>query len=152
MELGLFVDFLRDNPILQLNGLFSRDGVHGMLEPKDYESIDFVFLFICAYVGKVTEDIADKGLMKMTMMYPELLLEFYSRRSKRNTDFKTGILSLRKRVRELRYTMTCSFEDRWECGLFTTIFYPLDNLCDDLEKLSSIQCLYAAPYDHFNVF
>lgn len=47
-------------------------------------------MHICAYVYKATGYIEDDELTKVNTTYPELLLEFYSRSSKRRGISKQG--------------------------------------------------------------
>lgn len=42
----------KGEPSSQLNGLFTRDGVHGTFDGKDYQYINMVFPSICAYMDK----------------------------------------------------------------------------------------------------
>lgn len=56
---GLRVDFSNAELSSQLNGLFNSDGVYGMVEGRDWQSIEMVFPFICTYMDKAivcTED------------------------------------------------------------------------------------------------
>lgn len=41
------VDISRDELLLQLNELISRDGVHGVMEGKDSQIVDMFLPFIC---------------------------------------------------------------------------------------------------------
>lgn len=91
---GLRVEFSKEEPSLQWNGLFSSDGVHGMPEGKDYQCIEMVCSFICAYVDKAIGCIEGADLTKVNSNYSELQLEFYSRSSKRNMDFKAWVALL----------------------------------------------------------
>lgn len=52
---GLHSDFWDGEVSSQLNGLPNRDGVLGMLEGEDYQSIDIGFAFICAFVTRLLE-------------------------------------------------------------------------------------------------
>lgn len=83
----LHVGFSKGDPSSQLNGLFSSDGVHDMLQGRDYQCIDKEFHFICANVGKATGYTGDSELTKVNTTYCELVLEFYSRSAKWNTNF-----------------------------------------------------------------
>lgn len=58
---------------------FTSEGVHGILEEKDYQCIYLVFFLIFGYLNKATGSIEDVEPMKVNNTYTELLLELYSR-------------------------------------------------------------------------
>lgn len=58
---------------------------------------------------------------------------------------------LKSRVIELKDRIVRLFEDYWEFGLFMTKFHLLDHVFDDVENFHSIQLLYLAPFEHFQV-
>lgn len=64
---------------LVLNGRFNHDGVHNMLEGKDYQSIDIVFSFICALVGRFAGCTKDGKLTRVSILQSEQSLQIYGR-------------------------------------------------------------------------
>lgn len=89
--------------------------------------------------------------MKFSTVYSELLLELNSRSPRRNTDFIVWTSSLTRTVRELKDTVVCFLENYCEGGLITMKLQLLNYLYDNLEKLSGINFLDSAPYEHFNL-
>lgn len=71
---GLGVDFSKGETSSQLNGLFTRSGVHVMLKGIIYQCIEMVFSFICRYVKLDPGYIEDPELTKVNKMNFELRL------------------------------------------------------------------------------
>lgn len=114
-------------------------------------SVSIRCLFICAYTDKASRFIEDAKLTKKNTMYSEILHEFYSRTSKRDTHFREWISSLERIVRDLKDTMVRLLEKHFECEFFTMKFHLPHQLCDDLDRFRSIQFLDAAHYEHLTV-
>lgn len=144
------VDFSKGEQSSQLNGLFKIDGVHGMLKAKDCHCINMMLPFIRAYLDRATRYIEDEELTKKNTMYSELLLKFYSRCSKMNTDSKACMSPLKGKLGELKDKIVLLIEDHCEWGLASMKLSILYHLRDDLEKIRSKQFLDAAPCEHFN--
>lgn len=106
------MEFLKVEPSSNVNELFTIDIVHGMLEGRDYQCINMVFSFNWAYVDKATGHNQDSELTKVNTICSDLLLELCPTCSKRNTDSRACISSLRRMVRELQDTMVQLFKDR----------------------------------------
>lgn len=124
----MLADFSKGELSLQLDGLINRDDVYGILDGKDYQCIDMVLHFICAYVVTSAEYIEDAKATKVNMMYSGLLLEPYSRSSEMNTYFKAGMFLLKRTVRELKDIMVRLLEDYCEFELVTIKFLLFDHL------------------------
>ncbi|MEM1002920.1 MAG: hypothetical protein AAGH46_09760, partial [Bacteroidota bacterium] len=50
---GLHVDFSSKNCSSSLNGLFTQDGVTGMLEAKNMRCIDYIFPFVACFIDRI---------------------------------------------------------------------------------------------------
>lgn len=50
---GLVVDYSSSDSTTSLNGLFTSEGVFGMLEAKNYKHVDYGFLFFDALVDRI---------------------------------------------------------------------------------------------------
>lgn len=122
-----------------------------MMARKYYQCNNMGFHFICAFVEEATGYIDTAELKNENIMGSDLLLEFYSRRSKTNTDYKLFMSSLKRRVRKLKNTMGCLFGDRCQCGLFMVEIDLSHHLCNDSEKIQSIQFLDAALHEQFSI-
>lgn len=94
---GFSIDFLEGELSSQLNGLLTGDGVHSMLEGKDYQCVDVEFPPICVYGNMAPEYNEHAELTGANMMCSKLLLDLYSSCSKRNTAFKAWMPSLKKK-------------------------------------------------------
>lgn len=76
---------------MKLNGIFTSVSIHGMVEVEDYHFTDMDFPFICEYVDNATEYLQSIELTKASMIYSELQLESYPKRSKKNRDNKAPV-------------------------------------------------------------
>lgn len=64
----LRIDFSKDEPLSQLNGLFTPESVQDIRDGKDYQCIDMMFPFICTYVDRTTVYIEDNELTRENTM------------------------------------------------------------------------------------
>lgn len=55
-----------------VNALFGKDGLHAMLEGKDYQCTDTLFLFIAGYFDRVKECKKDPRQAEINALYSEL--------------------------------------------------------------------------------
>lgn len=62
---GLHVNFAKREKSAQLNGLFTGDGLRGMLEGKDYYAVDMVFPFITSFIDR---SLGFEGCFELTRM------------------------------------------------------------------------------------
>lgn len=69
----LYVDFLKVNVSLDLNRYFTHNGLHGLLEEREHQSIDIVFPPFYKYVDEATGYTDGSKLTNVNKMYFELL-------------------------------------------------------------------------------
>lgn len=72
--------------------LLTRNGVHGILEAKDYLCFDKLFSFTCAYLEIATGYNKHTMLKKGHAIYSELQFELHSRASRGKWVSKSGSL------------------------------------------------------------
>lgn len=118
----------------QLNGLFNIDFVHGILESKDFQSINIVFSFNCVFVNKATGYAKGGEQMKVNNLYSELLVKIYASHCRGWGKFDELMLSLRELVKLLKGRTVCLFQEHYETGLFTVKFHLLDKLRKGLKR------------------
>lgn len=75
LETGFYDDFSKCAASSELNGLSTRDGLHGTPQLNDYQCTYLMLPFICAYMDKAIRGIEDTELTKVDTMYSELLFE-----------------------------------------------------------------------------
>jgi len=145
---SLRVDFSSKNASITLNGLFMENGIRGMLEGKDYKTVDYVFPFIAAFIDRITQE-QDGKLSSIHILYSELLQHLFVEIDRYGlTEKKLSVL--RNKVSTLKEKASSFFSKYVERGLYTLKFHLLDHLVDDIEKYSSLAYLDAGPYEHYN--
>ena len=147
---GVKVDFSKHEGSSQLNGIFVQDGLRGMLEGKDYRTLDMFFPFIFGYVDSWLGYAEDAPLTKIHVMYTDLVNRLMSNNN--GNGWSTGELQdLRSAVHLFKEHVWTLFGPHCDRGLNTLKFHLLDHLVDDLERFGTIHVLNASPYEHFNL-
>ena len=57
----------------RVNGIFTNDGLRGMLEAKNYKAIDMVFPFVAAFIDRCSGDEESHPVTKVCSRYTELM-------------------------------------------------------------------------------
>lgn len=147
---GLRVDFSKHEGSSQLNGIFVQDGLRGMLEGKDYRTLDCFFPFIFAYVDSWLGYSEEAPLTKIHVLYTDLVNRLMSDNYSNGwsdaelQDLRSTVLTFKKQVWSL-------FGPHCDRGLNTLKFHLLDHLVDDLQRFGTVRVLSASPYEHYNV-
>jgi len=71
---GLHVDFSKTEKTSQLNGLFLREGVRGMLEGKNFRAVDMVFPFVLSFIDRILGFQGTADLTSVHTMYTEIMV------------------------------------------------------------------------------
>lgn len=146
---GLQVDFSKKEASVQLNGFFMKEGIKGMLEGKNYRSVDMVFPFISAFIDRVTgfENAAD--MTRVCTLYTEIMTSaLYD--FPRNPPDSEIISEFKKKVQYFKVLTIKTFQDFCVSGLFTLKFHLLDHMVEDMERFGSLQVLDASAFEHYN--
>lgn len=122
-----------------------------MMDWKDYQFIDVVFYFICAFVDRAAENIEDEKLTKLNTMYSKRLLNVCSRSLKSTMGPKSWTLLLKRGARESKETMVRLFKNHCKCGLLAMKFHLSDHSCHRLKTFCSVQFASGALWEHFGV-
>lgn len=147
---GVKVDFSKHEGSSQLNGIFVQDGLRGMLEGKDYRTLDMSFPFIFGYVGTWLGYYEDASLTRVHVMYTDLVNRVMS--DNNSNGWSTEDLEeLRSTVLLFKKQVWALFGPHCDRGLNTLKFHLLDHLVDDLQRFGTIRVLSASPYEQFNL-
>lgn len=147
---GLHVDFAKTGKTTQLNGLFTADGLRGMLEGKDYYAVDMVFPFVAAFIDRSLGFEEKCELTRMNVLYIEIINKVLV--DHRDRRWREGeLLRLRGEIREFKSVVEGAFASHCPSGLYTLKYHLLDHLVEDLERFGSISFMDAGPFEHFNV-
>lgn len=127
-------ELLKGGPSSQLNGPFTRNAAHGLMEGNEYQIMEMVQSFISDYVDKAHGYVKEIEHSKVDIRYSELLLGIFCTSPNWNIDFDSVI---EKTVAKLRVTMSQLCEDQFEFELFMVRLHLHHRLCHDLEKLKA---------------
>jgi len=147
---GLHFDFSTKDCSKQLNGIFTNDGLKGMLEGKDYRNLDYVFPFVTAFIDKITGQNNNPELTEINIIYTDIVNELTRPIQKVNLQQKCD--KLRKKIKKWKDLYKAFFEKYCDEGLFTLKYHLMDHLVDDLEKYTDLSFIASSPYEYFNTW
>ena len=64
----LLVDFSKANNSTRLDGVFVEDGVRGVLEAKDYKTVDMIFPFIAAFLDRACGEVSNGPVTSVSVL------------------------------------------------------------------------------------
>ena len=143
---GLRIDFSSGKD--HSNGLYGEDGsLIGMLEGKDYKSLDMVAPFIGAFVDRCCGEIAECVNTKVLVLYSEMvaMMLCYDRDIIWNA---VKLDKLRKLISTFKQTALSSYGEYQPSRFRTEKFHLLDHVCEDIERLGGLQCGDAGLYEY----
>lgn len=142
---GRNVDFAKKEASSGLNGLFTNDGLKGMLEGKDYQAVDYIFPFVAAFTDRCLGRVDSHEQTTVHTKYTELMNLV--------TGNGTGVSKpdITELVSTLKRTVVETFKDHCEKGLFTLKFHTMDHLAEDISRFGSCKFLDAGAFEHFNL-
>ena len=133
------VDFSTKETSSRLNGIFLETGVRGMLEGKDYRTLDYVFPFVAAFVDRIT-GCKKNGITKVHSLYSDILQTLFD-------DVETNGIGniegekLETMIQKLKEECKEVFSPYVEKGLYTLKFHLLDHLVPDLKRYGCMHYL-----------
>ena len=69
----LHVEFSKAKTSTRLDGLFVEDRVRGMLEGKDYKTVDMIFPFIAAFIDRACGEVSNGPVTTVSVLYLDLV-------------------------------------------------------------------------------
>lgn len=147
---GVRIDFGKVCGTSGLDGIFTKNGLKGMLEGRDYKGLDKVFPFVAAFIDRCTGHERTAPMTRVHTMYSEIVNEVtgdgeYKIRSEEE------LVKLEERVKEFKRELVERFDDHCESGLYTLKFHLLDHMVEDIRKFGTLSVLDGSPFEHFNV-
>lgn len=146
---GLHVDFSKKEKSSTLNGLFGNDGLRGMLEGKNYRSVDLVFPFLMGFLDRVLGFQETPTLTKMHTTYTDLMVHCLHDAQTTGWTAKS-ILTVAENITSMKKMIVSQYGPHSTTGLYTLKFHLLDHLPEDISRFGSLSMLDASPYEHFN--
>lgn len=149
MVSDLQVDFSSALKTGQLNGFFTSAGVKGMLEGKDYSSIDMVFPFIAALIDRANEYSVDPKPTTVYTMYSDLV-NYLMFKSENSNSPNVEKYELKENIKNLKAVAKDLFGNLEDINPFTLKFHMLDHDAEDEKRFGTSTFLDASPYEHYN--
>ena len=146
---GLHIDFSKHERSTQLNGLYVREGLRGMLEGKNYRALDMVFPIIVGFLERCLGFASAPVLTDLHVRYSELMLK---------TQFdivESGVspavvAQLKEDIHNFKQEMVAVYGPHSSHGLYTLKFHLLDHLADDIGKYGNVAVIDASAYEGYN--
>lgn len=143
---GLHVDHSSKGSSATLNGLFSSEGISGMLEAKDMRSIDYVFPFVAAFIDRICGE--EHGpVTSITVLYIEIIQMIFEKDDdKKWTD--DDMADLQKYVKILQSMLISVFSEFQPSQFKTMKFHYLSHLVDDLKNFGDLRMCEVRFYEN----
>ena len=144
---GLHVDFSKGEKGTNLNGLFTEDGIRGMLSAKDYHHVDMVFPFIAAFIDTCCDEVETAPLTSICTQYSDLVA-WVMKRGRIKHWTAAELESLQNSISYFKQSMLSTLGPFHTTGLKTFKFHLLDHLPGDLQRYGALEHIDAGPYEH----
>lgn len=145
LDFTYHVDFSSDSLPSSLNGIYTDEGLRGMLEGKDYRNLDYVFPFVGAYLDRWVGDASFPSFSSLFSTYSDILSIVESKKVEWNSE-STSILE--GKIKSFKKLVLRKFGGRCTTGLHTLKFHLLDHLAEDLGRFGSLSILSASQYEY----
>ena len=145
---GFRVDFSASCKGESGNGLYGDDGkLIGMLEAKDYKSVDMIFPFIGMFSDRCCGESSIAPCTNLFVEYVDLMQMTMSYRGTKQWT-RSKIETLEKMIEQFKNHATDLFGDHQRSRFRTEKFHALDHICQDIRRMGSIVSGDAGLYEH----
>ena len=145
---GLRIDFSSTSKGENGNGLYAKDGkLIGILEGKDYRSVDAVFPFIGMFTDRCCGEHSSALSTNLFVQYVELMQITTS--SKESTQWSHAkIDDIERRIKRFKKDALQLYGDHHSSQLCTEKFHLLDHIGEDIRRLGGIRFGDAGLYEY----
>lgn len=145
---GLRIDFSTTGKGESGNGLYADDGkLIGMLEAKDYRSVDMVFPFVGMLVDRCCGEEATAVCTKLFVLYVEIMLTTMSYIGTYEWS-EQKIQNLEVMIKTFKSNATELFASHQPSQLRTEKFHMLDHIVQDIRRMGGIVFADAGLYEY----
>ena len=141
------MDFSKANYSTRLDGLFVEDGVRGMLEGKDYKTVDMILPFIAAFIDRACGEVSNGPVTTVSVLYADLV-GFLLRYNQSNPWRRDEIDIIEGMVDTFGTTFMNVFGTFHSTGMRTLKFHLLSHLAEDVENFGGLHNINAGVYEH----
>ena len=143
---GIVVDFSKGKHEGRLSGLFSDNGLIGMLEASDYKDIENVSPFLGAIVDRCCGEVKEAPVTRTLTMFNDIIQQLYERNHNIGwTDEKLEKLS--NDIRLFKKQGRKTFENYQSSKMGFPKWHLLDHIVEDLKRVGNISFLEADFYE-----
>ena len=148
--IGVRVDFSKSGSNGQEKGLYGPDGtLIGMLEGKDYRSIDMVFPFVGMMVDRACGEVGTAVTTRLFVLYSEIVQLFLSHTQQESVLWNERKLNfLQHKIQNFKKTATQLYSDHHASDLCTTKMHMLDHIVDDIRRFGGLRYCDASLYEY----
>lgn len=146
---GIVVDFSSNDSSNALNGLFTSDGICGMLEAKNYRHVDYVFPFLASFVDRIC---GEKECMTtaISVIYIDLV-NWVLERPDNMLWTESELKKLDEFVHSFQELIVNQYGKYQPSQFCTEKFHALSHLGDDIRKYGDLRMLDVGIYENRHV-
>ena len=145
---GLRIDFSSTSKGDNGNGLYGKDGkLVGMLESKDYRSLDMVFPFVGMLCDRCCGEESSAPSTRLFVQYVDIMQSSMSYRGSQEW-CNEKILELERMIIRFKRDAKTLYSDHQVSQLCTEKFHMLDHICEDIRRLGGIKFGDAGLYEY----
>ena len=139
---GLHVDLSKGDKGQYLNGIYTDEGLRGMLEAKDFRAFDMVFPFIGAFIDRCCDEAHSAPVTSIFTQYTGI--PHWAMTYSLTPEWKRGeIEKLAVAVSKFKQFVKLIFAEHHASGLKTSKFHLLDHLASDIRVMGSLRhCVF----------
>ena len=145
---GLQVDFSSSSKDDHGNGLYNQEGnVIGMLEAKNFRSIDMIFPFAAMFIDRCCDEISTAATTSVIVQYTDIVNICMSY----DNDIiwrESKVQQLEKRITKFKNDTRNLYAEHQASELRTEKFHALDHIADDIRRLGSLRYSDAGLYEY----
>jgi len=140
------VDFSSKSNPTDLNGLYSKDGLIGMMEAKNYKCLDTIFPFVASFIDRCCGELSGP-LTTICSLYNDIV-QCTIHRDCSPPWTSLSVQKLRKMILTFKTFMVQIFQDYHPSGLRTVKFHMLNHLDENIESFGDMRMVDVQFYEN----
>ena len=144
------VNFSNENACDRLDGLFTNDGLKGMLEAKNFTQVEMVMPFLGAIVDEMLDENDSYPCTKLFSLYSSIIMSLFSNNKGHGWD-DYSLTELGENIATFKEKAVSLFQEFQASGMGTLKFHMLDHILHDLRIVGGIFFMDASSFEHSHV-